>query len=259
MAFMLADSWLRLPQAWLLGMFVAWLLVTVAILLAVGRRLLRGQRSMEAMARRVEGRVPRIGQRLDQSGPTFRGPQRTPIGRSVRRRSTRRPPQLDHVAFEPRRNQGAPLAAFCPLYANAARSGRVVGRFGIADRGGHVLRNRGCPTGARPRRDCWRPGGSSLRSGRSKSCRVTPGDAEVLLGESVEIAAEINNPKGTPHRASLFVIPEGGRQTSLPMTADEKRQRSGRTCHRSSSRSSTGWRSAIRKRRSTGSMCARSR
>ena len=37
---------------------------------------------------------------------------------------------------------------------------------------------------------------------------VTPGNTDVLVGDSVEIAAEINNPEGKPHRALLFVTPD---------------------------------------------------
>ena len=54
---------------------------------------------------------------------------------------------------------------------------------------------------------------------------VTPGNTDVLVGESVEIAAEIQNPDGKPHRATLWVTPEHEAESPLLMTADEKHQR----------------------------------
>ena len=54
---------------------------------------------------------------------------------------------------------------------------------------------------------------------------VAPGNTDVLVGTSVEVAAEIKNPEGKPHRALLFVTPENETETQLLMAADEKRQR----------------------------------
>ena len=64
LVFMLADSLLKFWKLALLGMFLAWLLVTLAIMLGVGRRLLRGGRSLEAAARRVEAEFPALGSSL---------------------------------------------------------------------------------------------------------------------------------------------------------------------------------------------------
>ena len=54
---------------------------------------------------------------------------------------------------------------------------------------------------------------------------VTPGNTEVLVGTSVEIAAEIKNPAGKPHRAVLLSLPTNEQESPLPMTADEKHRR----------------------------------
>jgi hypothetical protein len=54
---------------------------------------------------------------------------------------------------------------------------------------------------------------------------VIPGkDVEVLVGSSLQIAAVIDNPDGTPHPAAVLIDP-GGRQTSRPMTAEEGHRR----------------------------------
>ena len=49
-------------------------------------------------------------------------------------------------------------------------------------------------------------------------------DTDVLVGESVEIAAEIKNPGGKPHRGLLLVTARRRAESPLPMTADEKHQ-----------------------------------
>ena len=64
MGFMAADALMRLPRLWLVGMASAWTLVTVAMAVAVGRRLLRGERGLEATARRVETEFPELGSSL---------------------------------------------------------------------------------------------------------------------------------------------------------------------------------------------------
>ena len=61
--------------------------------------------------------------------------------------------------------------------------------------------------------------------GSVKIVRVTPGNAEVLVGESVEIAAEIENPDAKPHQAWLFVAGDAEPEAKLPMTADKKHRR----------------------------------
>ena len=83
----------------------------------------------------------------------------------------------------------------------------------------------------------WIPGLSSAASrllspwefvpsvGSVKIVGVTPGNAEVLVGDSVEIAAEIENPKGKPHRAWLFVAADGEPESKQPMSADKKHER----------------------------------
>ena len=55
---MLADAFLKLSQLWLLGLCLTWLLWSLALILGMGRRLYRGQRSLEAAARRVETALP---------------------------------------------------------------------------------------------------------------------------------------------------------------------------------------------------------
>ncbi len=51
---------------------------------------------------------------------------------------------------------------------------------------------------------------------------VSPGDADVLVGENVEIAAEIKNPQDRPHQAVLLISRQNEPETRLAMTADQR-------------------------------------
>ena len=50
---------------------------------------------------------------------------------------------------------------------------------------------------------------------------VTPGDTDVLLGESLEITARIAAPAGPPPAATLFFREEHGKETDVPMVPVE--------------------------------------
>ncbi|OHB82045.1 MAG: hypothetical protein A2V98_25790 [Planctomycetes bacterium RBG_16_64_12] len=56
-----------------------------------------------------------------------------------------------------------------------------------------------------------------------KIVEVTPEDADVLVGASLEITAVIvDRPAGDPYRATLFITPDGENETALPMAAEER-------------------------------------
>ena len=58
--------------------------------------------------------------------------------------------------------------------------------------------------------------------GTLKILEVTPGDTEVLLGESLEVAAEIvDRLEGDPYSATLYVTFDGDEEIDLPMTPGE--------------------------------------
>ncbi|MEN6452437.1 MAG: hypothetical protein ABFC96_18265, partial [Thermoguttaceae bacterium] len=55
--------------------------------------------------------------------------------------------------------------------------------------------------------------------------RVAPGNTEVLVGTDVEVSAETSNAAGRQSSAWLYVSSDGGQETRVAMTADEKRPR----------------------------------
>lgn len=64
LACMLLDALVQFSQAVLAGMLLAWLGVSAALIVFIVRRLMRGQRSLEATARRVEAELPELGSNL---------------------------------------------------------------------------------------------------------------------------------------------------------------------------------------------------
>ena len=61
---MVLDALVRFPQGLLAAMFIAWLGLTVYLIVMLCRRLMRGQRSLEATARCVEAELPELGSDL---------------------------------------------------------------------------------------------------------------------------------------------------------------------------------------------------
>ena len=88
--------------------------------------------------------------------------------------------------------------------------------------------------------------------GSVKIVKVTPGDAEVLIGSSLQISAEIDNPAHKTLPATLYVRQAGKPETALAMLARrDERQVPGRTLPGPDATGSTGSRSATPRPRST--------
>ena len=188
----------------------------------MGRRLLGGQRSMEATARRVEVEFPELGSQvinLVQLAEDRKNANRVFCEAAVNQAAA----ELGQVAFDRAaaresrwrrlvhcmqtpRDLAESLAVLAVLIAAATLCGARIPNWGSA---------------AKRLLAPWK---FTPSVGSVEILGVTPGDAEVLLGENVEIAAEIKNPQGKPHRAVLFIAPLGGQESPLSMTADEKHQ-----------------------------------
>lgn len=221
--FMAADALILLPPPWLLGLSAAWLLTSLALMIVVGRRLLRGQRGIEATARRVETEFPDLGSDLinivqlregrDNQNRAFCEAAvnraaakigRLPFDRAAAKESRRQ--RFIHCIQTPR-DLAESLAVLALLI--------VVALFCRA-----LLPNWGSAASR-----LFAPWTFVPSVGSVQIVSVTPGDADVLVGESVRIAAEIRNPDGRPHQATLFIAKKDRPETPLPMTADRTRRR----------------------------------
>ena len=61
LVFVLLDALLHFSQIGLTALFGTWLAITAALMVAIGRRLLGSERSLEGTARRVEMEIPELG------------------------------------------------------------------------------------------------------------------------------------------------------------------------------------------------------
>jgi hypothetical protein len=220
MVFMLADSLAKFPQLALAVMLLVWVTLTAVILFGVGRRLLRGQRSIEAAARRVEAEFPELGSdliNLVQLSEDSKNVDRGFCEAAIRQAAQR----IGGVAFDRAPDKESRWRRF--LYCMQTprdlveSCGLLILLVATAVVCETLIPN-------------WSSAASRLLApwkfvpsvGSVEILKVTPGNTDVLVGQSVEIAAEIKNPEGKPHQAALFVTPKGEAESRLDMTADEK-------------------------------------
>ena len=227
LVFVLADSVLKLSQSALLVLFLAWLLATLAIMFVVGQRLLRGQRSLEAAARRVEAEFPELGSHVINLVQLAEN--RTDAGRAFREAAARRAAvETEHVPFVRAPDRESRWRRFLGCMQTPRdlieSLGILLILIVIAVFCGSRIPN-------------WSSAASRLFApwefvpsvGSVEIVSVTPGDTDVLIGSSLEVVAKINNPEGRPYLARLFVTPDGEPESERSMTADAKHQSYART------------------------------
>ena len=216
--FMATDAVLLLAPPWLMGLSVAWLLISLVLMFVVGRRLLRGQRGIEATARRIEAEFPDLGSDLinivqlrddgEQQNRVFCEAAvsqaaakigRTPLDRAADRQSRLR--RFTHCMQTPR-DLVETLAVLLLL-------------VGIAFACRAMLPNWGSSASR-----LFAPWTFVPSVGSVEIVNVTPGDKDVPIGESVRITAEIRNPDGRPLEAKLFLTKTDRPEQPLAMAAD---------------------------------------
>ncbi len=217
--FVTADALLRLPQRVILPLFAFWVVLSLICVAALLYRQRRGRRSLEATARRVELAFPELESHLINL-VQFAG--------------------RDGLEDDPFRRaaiaQSAVAVADIPFHQAASRETRwrrfllcmqtpqdLLEAFfvlalvlGLALLLGALL-----PTWGSSTRRMLHPFTFVPTRGSVQIVKVTPGDAEVLLGASLEITAEIAHPNRKAYPATLYVRQEGKPESAQPMLADE--------------------------------------
>ena len=223
MAFMLADAFLTFSQSALGILLLAWLLATLGMLFGVGRRLLRGQRSIEAAARRVETEFPEMGSHL--INVVQLSEDRNNADRAFREAA------LHHSASEigaisfgraPDKESRWRRFLYCMQTPRDLAESCVV--LAILVTAALVCESQ-IPTWSSAASRLLAPWEFVPSVGSVEILSVAPGNADVLVGQSVEVTADIHNPNGTPHRALLMAASAGEPESQRVMNADEKHRR----------------------------------
>ena len=223
LVFMLGDALLRFSQWTLLGLAVAWLAATVALIVWVGRRLVRSHRSLEATARRVEAEYPELGSNLINLVQLANdGKQQHPgfVDAAVREAASR----VGAMRFEDAPNKESRWFRLIHCMQTprdlAEASGLLVTLVILA-----VLCRLLVPGWGSAATRLLNPWQFVPAIGSVEIVKVEPGNTEVLVGSSLEISAEIRNPEKKPYTAQLFVSAEGEAESALPMAGDKDQTR----------------------------------
>lgn len=223
LAFILSDALVTFSQTGLAILLLVWLAVTAALIVLVIRRVVRSQRSLEATARRVEMEFPELSSDLINLVQLARDMQNTDrefCEAAIHQAALR----LGQIPFEdaPRRETRWRRFLYCMqtprdlgesfLTLSALIAAAVIGHLVLPNWGSAANR-------------LMKPWEFVPSVGSVEIIRVTPGNTDVLVGGSLNIAAEIRNPQSKPYQATLFITNEGERQElAVPMAADEKHQ-----------------------------------
>ncbi|MFO0908009.1 MAG: hypothetical protein U0794_06570 [Isosphaeraceae bacterium] len=212
--FALVDARLHLSQAALGALLAVWSLLTIVTLGLLFHRLLRFQRSLEATARRVELELPELGShlinlvQLAEATDPYRVAAREQAAAAVAEvpfdRAADRLPRWRRLTLcmQTPRDLLEAAAALAATLLLAALAGSFVNGWTTA------TRRLTTPWSFVPIR------------GSLVITKVTPGDAEVLLGTSVDVAVEVDNQDRLPRAATLVIEPEKGQSTRVAMHGD---------------------------------------
>ena len=222
LAFAAIDAVARLSQPWLLALFSLWALASAWMAFHVGWRMLRGLRSMEAAARRVELDCPEVGSHLINVVQL-----------------------AEHVNFEApfhaaAVHQAAAQIAPLPFEKASARQSRW-GRLAICLQTPRDLAeslvllailfavagfcSQQIPNWSSATLRLLAPWRFIPSLGSIEIVKVTPGSTSVASGEGLDVVAEVKNNHRNPLPAEMIIAPDGHPETRRTMAADANRQR----------------------------------
>ena len=199
--FVLVDALLKLPQRVLVSLFAVWAVLSLAAVAALLVRQQRGRRSLAATARRVELAFPELESHLINlvqfAGRD--GLETDPFRQAAITQSAAAVADFpfDQAATRENRWRRFLLRMQTPrdLFESFVLLALVLGLA--------VLCSAVVPAWGSSTRRILHPFTFVPSLGSVKIVKITPGDTEVLIGSSLQIAAEIDNPAQTPSRHAL--------------------------------------------------------
>lgn len=219
--FMLLDAVFIFPQ-WALGvMLLVWAILSVVLAATVFARVMRNERSLVATARCIEAQVPEIDSELinlvqlahDEKNENRAFRDAAVAGAAMRLAGV---PFEDAAKHESRWRRFRYRMQTVRDFAESALALLLVVVAAIAC---HVL----LPNWSSAANRLMTPWEFTPSVG-TVQITVTPGDAEILVGESLDITAEIVDPTAAdePLQAALFVTREGEDEEAIRMTPGEQ-------------------------------------
>jgi hypothetical protein len=218
--FMVTDAMLIFPRMMLMSLFAVWVVVSLGLLVLLGRRLVRSQRSIEATARRIEWEFPELGSNL--------------INLVQLSSDTK---NVDRGFCEAAVHDAVTKVGSVPLEEAAARETRW-GRFAYCMQtprdlaestvvlglliGLTVVCHLAIPNWGSAATRLMTPWEFVPSVGKVAIVKVTPGNTEVLVGASLEVTAQIENPKTRAYKGLMYVTVEGEKETAMPLQVDER-------------------------------------
>ncbi len=218
--FMLSDALLRFSQVGLAILFIGWLAATVGLVVLVGRRLARNDRSLEATARRIEAEIPELGSdliNLVQLSQGAKNGDQAFCEAAISHAAAR----VRSVRFDEAATRESRWCRFLYCMQTPRDLAESFGLLGfviaVAIACSMLIPNWGSAANR-----LLKPWDFVPSVGKVK-IRVAPGNTEVLVGSSLDIIGEVVDADGTAHAATLFTRTEGAtEETALEMAPDEK-------------------------------------
>jgi hypothetical protein len=221
LVFLLSDALLRFTPVTLWVTSLSWLTLTIALIVATGRRLLRSQRSLEATARRVESEHPELGSdliNLVQLSAEVENGNRAFCAAAVDQAAA----QAAHLRFERAAAKESRWHRFiCCMQTPHDLAEWLVALVLLAAVA--VVCHGLIPTWGSAVARMMTPWKFVPSVGTVGEIQVTPGDTKVLMGSDLKIAATIvAPPDGFTPGATLLVTPDGAEETAAAMTTGQR-------------------------------------
>ena len=221
--FMGLDALLKFHQVMLAGLFLIWLGLTGTLIWAVGRRLVHGQRGMDATARRIEASFPELDSELInlvQLSEDTKNENRAFCEAAVRQAASR----IGVMQFDTAADRESRWRRFRYCMQTPRDFSESLGLLGaliaIA-----VICQVMIPNWGSAATRLLSPWEFVPSIGRSGKIEVEPKSKEVLVGSSVEITGTIEKTDGEPKKALLFVTGEDGKEIESPMQGDKEQRK----------------------------------